>query len=565
MPASKRIRLGELLVSNHLLTEEQLQEALTEQKVLGTKLGRTVVKLGYLKEDDLLQFLAKQLNVPLIDLRKKEFNPAITSLLPEAYARRYHALVIDKQPTGLVVAMTDPTDINAQDELQRVLQAPLHFAIAREDDLTRTLDLVYRRTEDIKNFASELYEELGGETAILAAGPELENSPVVRLVEAIFQDAVQLGASDVHIEPDVDVLRIRQRVDGVLHEQIMKSKSIASAITLRLKLMSGLNISEKRLPQDGRFRIVIRGHDIDVRLSTMPTQFGESVVMRLLDQSTGILNLENVGMSEDILKRFRHLTHQPRGLVLVTGPTGSGKTTTLYGALSELNDTECKIITAEDPIEYYLPRVTQVQVNDKLELTFARVLRSAMRQDPDIMLVGEMRDEETAEIAMRAALTGHLVLSTLHANDSATSAIRMLDLGVEGFMVASTLRGVLAQRLVRRICPSCRTSIHLDDQDQAWVDGLRAKISFDKGFFTGAGCSQCNFTGFQGRVGLFELLEISGPMIAALQRKDPAEFSALAKSYLGDNLLLYNGLRMAAEGITTVEEVMRVAGDEDVD
>lgn len=562
MPGRQRIRLGELLVQNNLISQEQLDQALNEQKARGTKLGRTIIDMGFLSEENLLTFLAKQLGVPLVDLRKKEFDPNMTSQLPEAYARRYHAIIIDKTPGGFVVAMSDPTDINAQDELQRVLQAPVDFALARQKDIDRSLDLVYRRTEDISHFASELYQELGGEAAILAESPESENAPVVRLVEAIFEDAVQVGASDVHIEPDIDVLRIRQRVDGILHEQIMKSKAIASAISLRLKLICGLNISEKRLPQDGRFRISVKDHNIDVRLSTLPTQYGESVVMRLLDQSTGILDLEKIGMPADILKRFRHLTHQPRGLVLVTGPTGSGKTTTLYGALAEINTPDVKIITAEDPIEYYLPRITQVQVNPKLDLTFANVLRTAMRQDPDIILVGEMRDETTAEIGLRAALTGHLVLSTLHANDSASSALRMLDLGVEGYLVATTLRGVLAQRLVRRICPSCRENVALDEQDQIWVDGLRVDIDFSGGFFHGAGCSQCNFTGFQGRIGLFELLEITPPMMAALQRRDPAEFTAIAREYLGEGLLLYSGLRLVKEGVTTVEEVMRVAGDE---
>lgn len=560
--AGKRLRLGELLINKGLLDNNQLEAALAEQRNTGMKLGETLITMGFIEEEPLLRMLAEHLNIGFVDLRKIELDSSLTSLLPEVYARKFHALVISKQPTGVLVALSDPTDLVAQDELTRIMQVPLDYAIARQHDITRMLDLVYRRTEDIKNIATQLFQELGGDQAILESSDSSENSPVMRLVEAILKDAVQLGASDVHIEPDQEVLRIRLRVDGVLHEQIMKSKSISNAITLRLKLMCGLNISEKRLPQDGRFRIAIQNRAIDIRLSTMPTQYGESVVMRLLDQSTGILNLENIGMPEETLKRFRHMTRQPRGLVLVTGPTGSGKTTTLYGALNEINDPENKIITAEDPIEYYLPRITQVQVNPKIELTFSRVLRAAMRQDPDIILVGEMRDEETADIAMRAALTGHLVLSTLHANDSASSALRLLDLGVEGYMVASTLRGVLAQRLVRRICPSCKKEIKIQPHDQVWLESLSYKQELGETVCVGEGCSQCGHTGYQGQIGLFELLEITPPMMSALNRKDPDEFSTLAREHIGPGLLLYSGLGLVKQGLTTIEEVLRVAGDE---
>lgn len=563
MVLQKKIRIGELLVANQKITDDQLQTALTEQKKSGVRLGAAIIKLGYMTEDEFLNFLSQQLQVPLVDLRHRTFDPKLIKVLPETYARRYSALVIEQGKNGLLIGMTDPTDITAIDEITRVVQAPCEFALVRESDMKRTLDLVYRRTAEITTYAQALYKEVGGEEAILSAGSEQENAPVVRLVDAIFEDAVQVSASDVHIEPDSDCLRIRQRVDGLLIEQIMKAKSIAAAITLRLKLMAGLNISEKRLPQDGRFRIKIRGKDIDVRMSTLPTQFGESVVMRLLDQSSGILSLDAIGMPEDILKKFRKMIHLPRGMVLVTGPTGSGKTTTLYGALSEINFPDSKIITVEDPVEYYLPRVNQVQVNPKVDLTFARVLRTAMRQDPDIILVGEMRDEETAEIGMRASLTGHLVLSTLHANDAVSSAIRLLDLGAKGYLIASTLRCVLAQRLVRRICQSCRATATPTDEETLFMNEMKKtkKIDFSEGIFYGKGCSQCNNTGFRGRIGIYELLILNAAMMQALDREDPAEFTKLAQEDIGDGLLLDSGLKLVVAGMTTLEEVIRVAGD----
>ncbi|MFI4956258.1 MAG: GspE/PulE family protein [Gammaproteobacteria bacterium] len=556
----QKLRLGDLLLQQNVITAEQLESALEHHKKTGLRIGESIVALGFLSGKELLNFISQQLNVPLISLSNHHFDPDLIKLLPETYARRYHAIVLHKQDTGMQVGMVDPTDITAIDEITNALHMPVNIALVQQDELNRALDLVYRRTSDITNYASLLYNEMGGEKAILSSSPEQENAPVVRLVDAIFQDAVQVNASDIHIEPDMNVLRIRQRVDGVLNENIMNAKSIAPAITLRLKLMAGLNISEKRMPQDGRFSIKVRDKNLDIRLSTLPTQFGESVVMRLLDQSGGILNLEKIGMPAHHLDRFRKMIRLPRGLVLVTGPTGSGKTTTLYGALNEINVVGNKIITVEDPVEYYLPRVNQVQVSSKIDLTFARVLRTAMRQDPDIILVGEMRDEETAEIGLRAALTGHLVLSTIHANDAATSALRLLDLGVEGYLVASTLRGVLAQRLVRRICSFCKEEETLDAQGIAWVSSLNLKNPTNV-FFRGKGCEQCNHTGYQGRIGIFEWLEITPEMGMALEEKNPSKFGVLAREFLGEGLLLHSGMALVKEGVTTVDEVQRVAGE----
>ncbi len=402
-------------------------------------------------------------------------------------------------------------------------------------------------------------EQLLTETAV-------EDAPVVRLLKSLFEDAVQVGASDIHIEPDEKVLRIRQRVDGVLHEQVMKEKRIAAALVSRLKLVCGLDISERRLPQDGRFNVRVKGRSVDIRLSTMPLQYGESVVMRLLDQSSGILQLEQVGMSPALLKRFRHQLHQPHGLVLVTGPTGSGKTTTLYGALNELNSFEKKIITVEDPVEYRLPRINQVQVHPKIGLDFARVLRAGLRQDPDIVMVGEMRDKETSDIALRAAMTGHLVLSTLHTNDSISTALRLIEMGAEGYVVASSLRAVLAQRLVRRICDGCKHEEDLDPGKKSWLRSYNGRIDMtarDQVFSEGRGCPACNNTGYSGRIGIFELLEINFDLADALRRNDSAGFATIAQKMPSYVSLADSALVLALEGVTSMDEVLRVSGQLD--
>ena len=560
--ARKKIRIGDLLIQNQLITEEQLKEALASQKTTGKKLGRALVDLNFVAEDQILELLSQQLDVPFIKLENFDFNAEITQRLPEAYARRFRALVLSESPENeLVVGMADPTDIFGFDELSRILQQPLALAVVRESELLQSLDMLYRRTSEISSFAEELGEELGDETGDLdlleASGAE--DAPVVKLLRSIFEDAVQVRASDIHIEPDEKVLRIRQRVDGVLQEHVMNEKRIASAVVLRLKLMSGLNISEKRLPQDGRFNIQVKGRSIDVRISTLPAQHGESVVMRLLDQTQGAINLNGTGMPEDILHRFRHQITRPHGLILVTGPTGSGKTTTLYGALQELNDPEKKIITVEDPVEYTLPRITQVQVHDNIGLDFSAVLRSTLRQDPDVLLVGEIRDQETAEIAVRASLTGHLVLSTLHTNDAITSAMRLIDVGLEGYLVASALRAVVAQRLVRRICPSCKTEYHPDDQEKIWLRALQHEYSEQTPFYHGRGCSHCNNTGYRGRIGVFELLEIDTDMADALRSADPLAFGRAAKAQPNFKPLTQCALEYAGQGLTSLEEVFRVS------
>ncbi len=391
----KKIRLGDLLVDSGEISDDQLQIALQEQKRGGRKLGATLIDLGYVSEERLLNILAQQLQIPLIDLAHYKYDVEVLRRLPETQARRYRAMLLQDTDEEALIGMADPTDLFAFDQLARQFGKHVKQAIVRESQMLATFDQVYRRTEEITHLAEELGQELSEEAfdvTQLMTGDDLDNAPVVKLLQSLFQDAVQMHASDIHIEPDETVLRIRQRIDGVLHEQVMKERHIALAVISRLKLMASLDISERRLPQDGRFNIKVKNHAIDVRLSTMPTQNGESVVMRLLDQTSGIMDLSRLGMPEKILQRFRLMLKNPHGLILVTGPTGSGKTTTLYAALHELNQPQKKIITAEDPVEYRLPRVNQVQVNAKIGLTFAGVLRTALRQDPDIVLIGEMRD-----------------------------------------------------------------------------------------------------------------------------------------------------------------------------
>jgi MSHA biogenesis protein MshE len=565
----KKIRIGELLVQHGIISEEQLHLALAEQKRTGSKLGHTLVELGYLSLTGFLKFLGQQLQIPFIDLRHYQYKSETVRLLPEIYARRFRALVLAEERDGLLVGMADPTDIFAFDELRRILKRPVKLAVVGEDELLDIVDRIYRRTDEIIHIAGELSEELGEggiDLESLLSGSDVEDAPVVRLLHTLFEDAVQVGASDIHIEPDETVLRIRQRIDGLLHEQVMKEKRIGAALVSRLKLMSGLDISERRLPQDGRFNIRVRGRSIDIRLSTMPLQYGESVVMRLLDQSGGLLSLEQIGMPDTMLQRFRTLVQRPHGLVLVTGPTGSGKTTTLYGALNTLNDAGKKIITVEDPVEYRLPRINQVQVQHRIDLSFARILRAALRQDPDIVMVGEMRDQETAQIGLRAAMTGHLVLSTLHTNDAISTALRLLDMGAEGFVVGSSLLAILAQRLVRRICESCVEDDPLDAGQRSWLAAMVGPQSLGQRFRRGAGCPRCHNTGYHGRIGVFELLRIDTPLADALRRSDSAGFARLARCQPG-----FVGLSMAAydyacQGITSMEEVLRVSGQlEDLD
>src|SRR3990172_2852007 len=519
-------------------------------------------------EEIILQNLSKKINIPYIDIAQYILNENIARRLPEKYARRFSSIVLNEEGEQYLVGMADPLDIFATDELHAILKKPLKLALVSEKELLYKLDQLYRRTGEITDFADKLATELQQdiplnkeeEQAIKQVEPA-----VTKLLNSVFEDAVQVGASDIHIEPAETILRIRLRVDGLLQEQIIsiaEKRRIALAVAQRLKLMSGLSISEKRLPQDGRFEIIVRDMKFEVRMSTMPTQHGESVVMRLLNKSNKILNLDTVGMTPETLKRFREIIKIPYGMILVTGPTGSGKTTTLYGALTEISDVTKNIVTIEDPIEYVIDRANQVQVNSSIGLTFARVLRATLRQDPNVILVGEIRDQETASIALRSALTGHLVFATLHTNDAASTAIRLIDIGVENYLVAATVRAIMAQRLARRICTSCIAPYKPNEQEINFFTPLFGE-SFKKSTFSyGPGCAHCNFVGFKGRIGVFELLELDGPMREALCHKNTQDFIQTVAKNRTTPTLLASAFELAKQNTTTLSEVMRIAGEQ---
>ncbi|PPD32793.1 MAG: MSHA biogenesis protein MshE [Methylomonas sp.] len=562
MEPQKKIRIGDLLVQNRIISHDQLMNALSEQKKTGRKLGRTLIDLHFISETDLLNFLSRQLQIPFLDIAQYKRKPEVCKELPENLARRFRVMLLESNANDVLLAMADPTDLMGLDEISRVLKKRIRQAVVRESDLLNTIDQAYRRTEEISNLAEQLSDELSENNFDfnnLLSNAEVTDAPVVKLLQSIFEDAVQTNASDIHIEPDEKVLRIRQRIDGVLNEHVLDSINIAPALVVRLKLMCGLNISEKRLPQDGRFSIRVKNKNLDVRLSTLPIQNGESVVMRILDQSKGLLDLQVIGMPADVLQRFKAQISNPHGLILVTGPTGSGKTTTLYAALSAVNHPQTKIITAEDPVEYSLPRINQAQINEKIGLTFASVLRSALRQDPDVILVGEIRDRETAEIAVRASITGHLVFSTLHTNGAVETATRLLDMGIEGYILASSLKVIIAQRLVRKICDRCAEPMTIDENQSIWLEQTFNLQAANIAFKQGVGCQHCNNIGYHGRIGVYELLEMGHETLDALRRNDSAGFVTAARSTPNFKSFTEHALELVKQGSTTLNEVMRIS------
>jgi len=562
MARPEKVRLGDLLVQEKLISLDQLQFALEQQKRSGRKLGRVLVDNAFVSEDQISEAIAKQLNIPFINLRYYNLNLEIVRRLPENQARRFRAVALEERGGALLVGMADPTDLFSFDELGRVLKRDIDVAVVTEGQLLETIDRVYRRTEEISGLAREVSEELGEayvDFGALSTTVGAEEAPVVKLLQTMFDDATQVRASDIHIEPQEARLQIRFRIDGALHLQTEADPKIGPSLALRLKLMSGLDISEKRLPQDGRFAMRVRGQAIDVRISTMPTQYGESVVMRLLNQSGAFLALDKLGMPPDMLRRFREIIQRSNGMVLVTGPTGSGKTTTLYAALAEINTMEQKILTVEDPVEYRLPGINQVQVNEKIELTFSRVLRSALRQDPDIILVGEMRDPETVQIGMRAAMTGHLVFSTLHTRDTAGTLFRLVDMGAPKYMVASSVQAVLAQRLLRSVCDACGEKHVPTPQEAEWLTAEGVGRDDWASLSHGRGCSHCNGTGYRGRMGVYEMLEMGPDLVAAAAQEDNTNFLRVAREHLKGKTLLDAALREMRQGRTTVAEVMRIS------
>ncbi|OFZ67570.1 MAG: MSHA biogenesis protein MshE [Betaproteobacteria bacterium RBG_16_56_24] len=562
MARPEKIRLGDLLVQQQLISQDQLQFALEQQKRSGRKLGRVLVDNAFVTEEQISETLAKQLDISYINLKYYNINLEQVRLLPENQARRFRAIVLEERNGTLLVGMADPTDLFAFDEISRILKRDIDVAVVTEGQLLESIDRGYRRTEEITGLARELSEDLGDtyvDFGVLTNTVGAEEAPVVKLLQTMFDDATQVRASDIHIEPQEGKLIIRFRIDGALHLQMEADSKIAPALVLRLKLMSGLDISEKRLPQDGRFQVRVRDQRVDVRIASCPTQYGESVVMRLLRQDGGMASLDKLGMQPDMLKRFREIIRRSNGMVLVTGPTGSGKTTTLYAALAEINNIEQKIITVEDPVEYRLPGINQVQVNEKIELTFSRVLRSALRQDPDVILVGEMRDAETAQIGLRAAMTGHLVFSTLHTRDAAGTLFRLVDMGTPRFMVASSVQAVVAQRLLRRVCESCSEAHLPTPQESEWLKTEGVLPEQWGGLLHGRGCSHCNGTGYRGRMGVYEMLEMGREMVEAAAHESAGHFMQVAHEHMRGKTVLDHALEQMKQGHTTVAEVMRIS------
>lgn len=565
MARPEKIRLGDLLLAEGLISASVLAEALAEQKKTGRRLGQVLVDAQLVSEEAIAKALANQLSLPYVDLKVSPVDAAALKLLPESQARRLRLMPLRMSSRGLLVGMADPGDLFAYDEVSRLTRQEIDIAVVTESGLLHAYERHYRQTEEIRGFAKELEASMkaGEESGLSALNPELgaSDAPVARLLQSVFEDALRVRASDVHIEPHEHKLVIRFRIDGVLHVQTEADPTVAPALSMRLKIMSGLDTSEKRLPQDGRFQLNVKGRALDVRLSTLPSQHGESIVMRLLATDGGLLDLARIGMPDDMLARYRGIVARPNGMILVTGPTGSGKTTTLYASLAALNDPERKLISVEDPVEYRLPGVTQVQVVEKIDMSFSRALRSILRQDPDVVLVGEMRDAETAQIGLRAALTGHLVFSSLHTNDAASTPVRLIDMGAPRFMVATALQAVIAQRLVRHVCPHCQAPHTPTPAQAAWLDNLGA--GGGGAFAEGAGCSHCSHTGYRGRLAVYEMLEMTPALARAANSPDPREFLDVARHAMAGRTLADSALALVRSGRTTLAEAVRITNQSD--
>ncbi len=567
------LKIGEFLVKSSLITHDQLEKALDEQKQTGGRVGEHLIRLGFVTEEDILDCLSQQYGVPSINLRHFEIDESIIRLIPADVARKYQFIPVSKTGATLTVAMSDPTNVFAMDDITFITGYRVEPVVASEEALREAIDRYYGTThalelkkvmEDLQTVEESALEVLEEEEEALADITDLEASadeaPVVRLVNLVLTDALKRGASDIHIEPYEKTYRVRMRVDGVLAEVMNPPMKLKEAIASRIKILSKLDIAEKRLPQDGRIKLKMKFQgklkELDFRVSTIPTMHGEKIVMRLLDKDNLMLDMTKLGFEKGSLKNFEEAIFRPYGMVLVTGPTGSGKTNTLYSAISRINTPEVNIMTAEDPVEFQLPGINQVQMKDSIGLNFAAALRSFLRQDPNIVLVGEIRDFETAEIAIKAALTGHLVLSTLHTNDAPSTINRLMNMGIEPFLVATSVNLVVAQRLIRRICQNCKQEEDIPVQallNVGFSETEAPKIQLYKG----RGCEKCGQRGYKGRIGLYEVMTISddirelilsGASAVELRRK------ALEEGMIG---LRHSGLQKIREGITTIEEVVR--------
>ena len=556
-------RIGELLVKQNLLTTEQLRKAREEAKTHGQRLGAQITKLGFLQENQLSEFVAKQYGVPDINLDEFDIDPAVIQLIPEEVAQKHAVIPVNRAGSTLILATSDPSNIFAIDDIKFLTGYNVEVVVAAEEQIKRAIDRYYDKASALDDIMGDFddsdMEVVSGDddVDVSALAKESEDAPVVKLVNLILTDAVKRNASDIHVEPYEKEFRVRYRIDGVLYEVMKPPLKLKNAITSRIKIMAELDIAERRLPQDGRIKLKLgRGKEMDYRVSVLPTLFGEKTVMRLLDKSNLQLDMTKLGFEQKQLDTFQHAIHQPFGMVLVTGPTGSGKTTTLYSALAELNKTSENISTAEDPVEFNLAGINQVQMHDDIGLNFAAALRSFLRQDPDIIMVGEIRDFETAEIAVKAALTGHMVLSTLHTNDAPSSIVRLLDLGLEAFLLTATIEAIVAQRLVRTICSKCKEQ-YTPTEEQLLELSLKPQDVRGRSFYRGRGCDHCHRSGYKGRTALFEIMEMDDVLRDMVMKQASTAVLREEARKRGMGTLRESGLCKIREGITTIDEVVK--------
>ncbi|MGB9735029.1 MAG: type II secretion system ATPase GspE [bacterium] len=563
----KHVLLGELL--SNIITPEQLEEALTYQKEKGGRLGELLVtRFKFITDVDLVKALAEQFDIEYIpNLTGMKLDVELIQKFPKTFSRRFGIIPIDKINGFVRLGITDPTNIEAINDAEHFLGMPVIPVLVTQRDVMNAVNIYYDRIDvSTEEMVDELEEANLDHVAQELSEPEdlldaTDEAPIIRLINSLLFEAVKKRASDIHIEPFEKELSVRYRIDGILYEIIKPPKRFQSSIISRVKVMAGMNIAEKRLPQDGRIRIKIAGKDIDIRTSVIPTSFGERVVMRLLDRSSVLIGLDNIGLSDEKLKLVKQLIRRSNGIILVTGPTGSGKTTTLYSVLSVLNSPEVNILTIEDPVEYQIKGIGQIQVNPKIDLTFANGLRSILRQDPDIVLVGEIRDRETAEIAVQASLTGHLVFSTLHTNDSAGGITRLIDMGIEPFLVSSSVVAIIAQRLVRTICPVCKTPYTPTEEELMEIGITRDQLK-DNVLYKGNGCVNCVNTGYKGRTGIYEILIIDDEIRSMITRGVDSTMIKHAAMKKGMTTLKEDGIKKVINGITTIKEVLRVTQEE---
>jgi type IV pilus assembly protein PilB len=550
-------QLGQILLEQGLLEQDQLDRALDEHRNTPKSLGRVLIDLGYIRERDLVRALAEQVGLEFVDLTEYRIDPGIATLIPEPICRRYRALAIGERDGKLLVAMSDPANVYALDDIRTITGRDVQPVVATANDVEQAIAKFSGAGDQVEALASEAVEALQREEDLSDVEAAVEDAPIVKLVQAIMNQAVTDRASDVHIEPTEKDVRVRFRVDGVLHEVMHSPKSIQGGLISRLKVMADLNIAEKRVPQDGRVSIRVGAKQLDLRLATLPTVFGEKIVIRILDKSNALLKLSDLGFQQHAYERYEEAFRKPYGAILVTGPTGSGKSTTLYATLNIVNSVDKHIVTVEDPVEYRLPGVNQIQVNPKAGLTFASALRSILRADPDIILIGEIRDRETAMIAVESALTGHLVLSSLHTNDAPSAISRLTEMEVETFLVASAVDVVVAQRLARLLCEKCREP-HVANPEELREAGFDISKHAEDQFFRAVGCTGCSNTGYRGRFGLYEVM----PMTEEIERLTVERASSTAIRAVaieqGMRTLRDDGLEKAAAGLTSIEEIARV-------